>query len=80
MPWSGEKGEHCRDSALRLGEAESKTCQISALSLEEWSVGAWGLSQGVPKGPEVPQQLRIGICQRDNSREQRHQCPNICRS
>lgn len=45
-----------------------------------WSVGAWGLSQGVPKGPEVPQQLRIGICRWDISRERRHRCPNICRN
>lgn len=58
----------------------AKTPRISALSLYRWSVGAWGLSQGVPKGPEVPQQLRIGICRWDISRERRHRCPNICRN
>lgn len=55
-----ERKGSCRASGLGLGEAESKDTQDFSPVSAGWSVGAWGLSQGVPKGPEVSQQLGIG--------------------
>lgn len=84
MLWSGDPGEHCRDRGWGWQQLRAKPWDLRAgfqpCLWGGWSVWAWGRSQGVPKGPEVPQQLGIGICQWDISREQRHQCPNIYRN
>lgn len=57
----------------------AKTPRISALSLQD---GVWGPG-AFPKCPQGPWGVPAAqdwICQWDTSREQRHQCPNICRN
>lgn len=79
MPWSGEKGE-LQGHWIGAGRCWEQTHPGFQPCLCRMECGGLEPFPGCPQGPWGVPAAQHWICQWDISREQRHQCPNICRN